>query len=251
MQKVICYILKNKIKIIFDQFDDDGYYSTEYNLMYQRKIKIYKGVDNILEFDVKKANQKSADISSYKPVITFFDSNQNFLFEKNGKINDDKDGLFSVIVTEEDLYDIRQQFVYFTVQMTSTNEHIICYTDSNFGVRGQAEIYNDSMPLPKETKIINSFFEGSGKLTSSSLDLADINLGSSVLYTLAFYPGTYTGTVKVLSTLDNNVNLGTNWVELESFEITSKIYKNYTGLFKFFKIELNINSGTFDKILVR
>jgi hypothetical protein len=250
MQKIISYKLKNRYKILLDGTD---VYDVEYCPMYQRNLKLYKGCDNIIVFDVKTANQKQADIEYYDPKVIFYNEYQVLLFEKLGEIDTDKPGLFTINVTEEDLFDFEPQFINFTVILNSSDEHLLCYTDANFNAKGKGQIYGDVMPLPKPTKVIDSFYINQDRVISSSINLADINNSTNMLYTVGFYPGTYTGTVYFYATLDTGVTYGTHWSLIDSFSITSntKLYKNYFGLFKHFKLELTTNHGTFEKVLIR
>ena len=58
MQKISSYLYPNRIQLLANLAS----FNVEYTNVYQRTIKIYKGVDNVLEFDIKNADQKRLDL---------------------------------------------------------------------------------------------------------------------------------------------------------------------------------------------
>jgi len=65
MQKISSYLYPNRITLLADLAG----FNVEYTNVYQRNLKIYKGVDNVIEFDIKNADQKRLDIA-ITPVVT-------------------------------------------------------------------------------------------------------------------------------------------------------------------------------------
>ena len=60
MQKISTYLYPNRIELLADLAG----FTTEYTNVYQRTLKIYNGIDNTLEFDMKNADQKRIDLST-------------------------------------------------------------------------------------------------------------------------------------------------------------------------------------------
>jgi len=54
MQKISSYLYSNRIQLMADVIVLDSAYPVEWKIVYQRPIKIYKGVDNVIELDVKE-----------------------------------------------------------------------------------------------------------------------------------------------------------------------------------------------------
>ena len=65
MRKISSYLYPNRIELLANVAG----FTTEYTNVYQRTVKIYKGVDNVIEFDIKNADQKRIDLSE-NPVLT-------------------------------------------------------------------------------------------------------------------------------------------------------------------------------------
>jgi hypothetical protein len=60
MQKIQSYLYPNRIIVTADLAG----FTTEYKNVYQRTVKIYQGVDNVIEFDIKNADQKRVDLTT-------------------------------------------------------------------------------------------------------------------------------------------------------------------------------------------
>jgi hypothetical protein len=60
MQKIQSYLYPNSIIVTAYLAG----FSTEYKNVYQRNIKIYKGINNVIEFDIKNADQKRIDLTT-------------------------------------------------------------------------------------------------------------------------------------------------------------------------------------------
>ena len=68
MQLVPRYLVKNKINII----SDDAGLLTEYRPVYQRTIKISRGINNVIQFKLLNADQKPVTVTQ-TPVFVVFD----------------------------------------------------------------------------------------------------------------------------------------------------------------------------------
>jgi len=85
MQKTYRYLAKNKIIVVADL---NGFV-TEYKPVYQRTLEVYKGIDNLLYFEVKNHDQKNVDLDGYTPTLVVFDENNNMVLKKSGTVLDD------------------------------------------------------------------------------------------------------------------------------------------------------------------
>lgn len=85
MQKNFTYLLKNKIIIVADI---QGFV-TEYRPVYQKSIKVSKGIDNVLEFEVKNHDQKPVSLLNYTPKFIAFNESKVMVLEKDGTVLDD------------------------------------------------------------------------------------------------------------------------------------------------------------------
>lgn len=76
MQKISTYLYPNRIELLADLAG----FTVEYTNVYQRNIKIYNGIDNVLEFDIKNADQKRIDLSTLTQIeLNIMDAQGNAL----------------------------------------------------------------------------------------------------------------------------------------------------------------------------
>ena len=60
MQKISSYLYSNRIVINLDLASSP----VEWRIVYQRNVKLYKGYDNIIELDIKNAEQRRFNVSA-------------------------------------------------------------------------------------------------------------------------------------------------------------------------------------------
>jgi hypothetical protein len=100
MQLVPRYLVNNRTVVVLDEAG----FTVEFRPVYQRNLYVYKGIDNVLQFQVKNADQKPVNITSYTPRFVAFDENSNQVLDINGVLlNDDSSatrGTFKVIIPE-------------------------------------------------------------------------------------------------------------------------------------------------------
>lgn len=97
MQKTYRYLANNKVVIVADLAG----FVTEYRPVYQRTLEVYKGIDNLLYFEVKNHDQKNVDLTSYTPTIVVFDENQNMVIKKTGTVLDDTKTVSTTVADSE------------------------------------------------------------------------------------------------------------------------------------------------------
>src|SRR5210317_231018 len=146
MQLTPRYLVKNKTNIIANEAG----FITEYRSVYTRQIKIFKGIDNVLEFRVLNADQKPIDIRSYTPVIMLFDENQNLVIQHDCTVLDigttETKGKCKVTISENDLLNLKQQYLSYSIHLNSSIGNVLTYSDSYFENKGK--IYLDGQSLP-------------------------------------------------------------------------------------------------------
>ena len=120
------YLVNNKITLVAN---GEGFV-TEYRPVYQKQIEVFKGIDNTLEFRVLNADQKPVNVAPFTPKFVAFDENGKQVIEHDGSVNqlDDSSasrGKFTVTITENDMLNIKQQFLRYNVYLVdSTNKKI-------------------------------------------------------------------------------------------------------------------------------
>lgn len=140
MQKIQVYLYPNRITVLADL---DNLTNTEWRIVYQRTVKIYKGIDNIIEIEVKNNDQKRVEIGVSEIKLVLMDQQRNFINTYTAQSLEDSTivGLARITIPASDINDLDPQFLKFAVyQVNTIFQNILTYTDSQFGALGTIQL---------------------------------------------------------------------------------------------------------------
>ena len=237
---------------------------TEYKPVYQNQLKVYKGIDNVLEFKLVNADQKALDISSYTPKFLAFDEKDALVIEHDGVSIQTSDsttftnkGVFKVTITENDLLNLESQYIKYTIYLVdSSSDKILTYTNSHFGAHNIIYVADDAFPGPLKTTSISTFTENNDVWYSESIDAQPGINGNEALHTAAIYTDSYSGSVDIQTTLENQVTHTTDWATVKTISFTGSetqpVYANFNGVFSHIRVSASANPASkITNILVR
>lgn len=237
---------------------------TEYRQVYQNQLKVYKGIDNVLEFKLVNADQKAMDISSYTPKFVAFDENNVMIIEHDGVSLQTTDstvftnkGVFKITVTENDLLNIEAQYLKFSIYLVDNNsDKVLTYTNSHFGAHNTIYVADDAFPGPLKTASISTFTENNDVWYSETIDAQPGINGNEALHTATIYTDEYTGDVQIQTTLENQITNTTDWATIKTVNFsgseTKPKYVNFNGVFSHIRVAATANpADKITKILVR
>ena len=256
MQLIPRYLVSNRTTIVAN----DAGFITEYRPVYQRHIKIYKGIDNVLQFKVLNHDQKPVDITAKTPKFVVFDQNKTMVIERDATVTDDGStttrGNCKVTVTENDLLNLPHQFLSYNIYLVdSNNEKTLTYTDDHFGNDGVLHLDDQAFPGPAKTAEVSTFTEDNSAWYSETIDAQPGINGNEALHTASYNTSSYVGDIIVQGTLDNSVSSETNWFDITSTTIGASAtltYVNFTGVFSYLRFKASANpADKITKILVR
>ena len=126
MQLVPRYLVTNRTVVV----SDDTGNITEYNKVYQRNIKIAKGIDNIIRFEIKNHDHKPVSIlNTYTPYVEVFTEDNILLKKYIGTIKETSTpsfkGQFEINVTSSDTLNLDGQYLSYTVYLSVTQARLI------------------------------------------------------------------------------------------------------------------------------
>lgn len=260
MQLTPRYLVSNRTILVADVAG----FITEYRPVYSRQLKVYKGIDNVLEFRLMNADQRPINTSAYTPKFFAFDENNNLVIEREGVILDDgssgSKGLFTVTITENDLLNLKQQYLKYNVYMLdANNERVLTYSHSNFD--NDATIFVDArtFPGPREPHSITTFLRVAPETQewiSETVDAQPSLNGNEALHTAAVYTNGYIGDVVIQATLDNTVSVSSYWADIATLEFdgteSEPVPINFNGVFSHLRIKAYADpADTVTKILIK
>jgi len=160
MQKIQSYLYPNRVILIAILAG----FTVENTIVYAKTVKIYKGVDNVIQFDVQNADQKRLDLVN-TPLVTnlkmnVMDMSGNALPNSPYTVsNTSITGIGTVTIPHTDLVNINHQYLQYSVTATDTNSNTIpLYTDSRFSAVGKIEVIGYATPTPHATTIYDRFY---------------------------------------------------------------------------------------------
>ena len=232
--------------------------------MYSRQLNVYKGIDNVLEFRLLNADQKPLDVDRYTPKFVAFDENKNMIIERDGvnlQVGDSSSytnkGLFSVTITENDLLNVKDQFLTYNVYLVDYDEtKVLTYANEWFDSAGIIKVSGNAFPGPSDSYSIDTFIEDNSVWYSEVIDAQPGINGNEALHTAAVYTDSYIGDIVVQGTLENQVTGTTAWADITTETLTGSETEptpiNFNGVFSFLRIKTTANpANTISKILVR
>lgn len=256
MQLIPRYLVKNRTTIIANEAG----FVTEYKPVYTRQLKVYKGIDNVLEFRLLNADQKPIDVSAYTPKFQAFDENKSLIIEHDGTavVGDDSAatrGLFTVTITDNDLLNVKQQYLNYNIHLVDANgDASLTYSTAYFENSGTIYVSAEAFPGPRATYSINTFTEVTEDTPywkSETLNAEPGINGNEALHTAVIYTDSYVGDVTVQATLDNTITESSAWADITTVSFTGSELQpkpiNFNGVYSFLRFKASANPA--DKIL--
>ena len=226
MQKISSYLYPNKINVVADS----AVFPIRWKIMYQSRIKLYQGVDNVLTIDVKTADQKRIDISGMNLKMSIMDVNGQAVV-RLPVVPTSTLGLATVTVPEPALIYLTPQFLTFSIYKVNEDAtKNLMYADANFGAVGQMELIGSAVPIDPEPRYITRFNPITNTtvtpyLTTYYSDAVEITKPNFLApqeneaLALEFETQLLQAEVSIQFTKDSVISSATEWETIETFTI--------------------------------
>jgi hypothetical protein len=232
--------------------------------VYNRNLKIYRGVDNRIDIQVRNADQKASNVTGSTLVFNLVSKDtRNLVLQKDFLDMDMSSGKVTVTLTEKELLDLDNGFYSYSIvkEVRSTvdstdyqvTSRIPLYVDSQYDTVGTLEVAGDVYGDIVNSVVIdtfnytNPFTQGDDTPSWFESAIIDTNLESTgnTLHTFQFYSTNYTGSVMIQGNVDNQgaTPRESKWVDIESVDLTTTSYKNIQGKWNWLRIK-HIPSGS-------
>ena len=269
------YLYVNKLDVFTTPTDT---WSTErYRRVYNRNLKIFRGVDNRIDIQVRNSDQKASNIAGSTLVFNLVSQDtKDLVLQKDFTAMDLATGKVTVIITADELLDLNTGFYNYSIvkEVRSTvdstdytvTSKMPLYMDSQYAAVGTLEITGDVYGGVADSVNVstfnytNPFTQGEDEpfpwYVSEIIDARPNTSPAYPIHTFQFYTTNYTGTVEIQVSLDAQgaTPRETKWTTVATVDLLAERYKNVTGKYNWFRIKhipaLN-NTGTVDKILYR
>ena len=183
--------------------------------MYNNTIKIHKGIDDKIAFNVYDENRRLASISHLTLSLNIIDANTGVLvLTKVPVIRDDVKGTLDVTFSWGETANLDAGLYEFSITTTDTaDESSALYTDLAQSAIGTIEILDNILPSPSETLSVSSFTVNGTRHESNALSASPNRSYQSSNHTCAVYTTTYTGKLYVEGSHD--LTAPTNWFGID------------------------------------
>ena len=258
MQTVSRYLLSNMVIAYIN-----GYHGRN-SKVYDRQLKIYKGVSNPITFTFKNEDQKSQFVDSKTFEFNLIDTETHrSVLTRNLTILDDGSSILtkgraSVTLTEGDLLGLDAKFYSYSIREVATDgSRTVTFTDTAYNSAGTAEVLAGGYPQFADSESIINFTKSGSTSTSSAIDARPGMNDNSALHTVAVYPVNFAGTLVIQGTMVSTAPTDADYFEISSNAITTTdtiAYYNFTGVLQYVRFRWTNNSGNtgvIDKILYR
>jgi hypothetical protein len=235
MQKISFYLLPNRIKVTTDVAG----FNTELRQVYQRKIRLYKGIDNTIEFEVKNADGRKDVVADYEIVAKFFDNERKNVFTITGSPLAGKPGLMAITVPADTIAMLDPQLLSMAAFLRNDNEERMLYSDADFNLALTVELnngYNEIDEFIEELTVFSWQFDRKRFISEIGNFGTKINDDYSTAPLRAMsvsYEGDYQDIIEVYATKDKSTDPMGRWVRLEDWDTRIEETKIYEGDYRF------------------
>jgi len=250
MQLIPSYLYSNRV----DVYTNLGSWTIErYQKVYQRNLKLYRGVDNRLDFQIRNGQEKAQPIPNLSVVFNLVGvESKELVVQKDCTIVDADLGRVFVMLAESDMEGILAgHYNYSLFTQNSAGVKTVVYGDSQYGATGTVDVFGYAFgePLPSAESPLR---DGVDPRVTDEFDAKPSFNSNAGLHTFAFYTTDYIGTIELQATMEEES--GDNWVTLETVNLDNQpiSYKNVTGVWSRLRVkETSVTEGTLDNVLYR
>jgi len=261
MQSNNIYYYVNSVDVLLDL---DPAVTTRNRVVYQRTIKLYKGVDNTLQFKFKNSDQKPVNITGWDVNFNIIsDVDAVSILSKIATGVDLVKGIVTVTLTELDLIDLEREHYNYTLSVTDPLTGVTkpVYVDDNYDARGELLILSGSYPTFVPSIEVGLPSPNSGSIITTAIHAESPSRQTSVNHTVQFNFDNFTGDIAVQTTLDSlppngntSGNVSLSWATLTTLPFTTQNtpdYYNFDGVFTAVRFEITPAAGEVKSILYR
>jgi len=255
MQIISVYLYPNKVKAYTNAFSN--WTSERYRRVYNHNLKVYRGVDNRIDFQVRNADEKVQTITG--SVVVFSLSNREtgeLIVQKDCTVQSSQTGQVYTTLSEFDMRSLESgQYLYClhseirTViddgNYTVSNKKPM-YIDSQYGVNAVLEVYGDVFGEPLASIVVDAFredvnyddLEKEPTFISSLIEANPQLTSPQSVHTFQFNLTSFYGTIIIEASQSEGASPGV-WIEVDKFESADEniLYKNVVGKYNWFRIK--------------
>jgi len=236
------YLYQQKQQVLLPA-TDGSYFQRRWQPVYAKKLKVNRGVDNVILFEFINQDQKPVNISgstiTYRMMSTDGDE---LLIAKDLVTLNALHGRAKVTLTSEELDNIEEQTATWSLERASGNLYEAVFTDAYSAGRGQVEIVDSVYPDFVESTILE-LPEPTIKRSASNGDRNYTSMAYTANNTLTTFQldfDNFTGNVVAQG---SETQIGPDWYDIGSQTVytnqNTRSYINIDGRHNWIRFQLN------------
>jgi hypothetical protein len=240
MQSINVFYYPNAVDV---QWNNDPTLTLRNRVMYQRTVKLYKGVDNVIRFTFKNQDQHVVNITGWDVTFNLIsDDEGSIIVRKPVTVIDANVGVVTATITELDLIDLNNEFYNYSLSITDPygSEQVV-YTDDNYDARGEIQLLSGHYPTFKPSINVQLPTNSNSNVITSTITSDTPTRQLSAHHTAQFFFNDFTGSIMVQGTLDSlppngntSGNVSLSWATISSIgyaDQTVTDYHNWDGVY--------------------
>lgn len=225
-----------------------------YQTVYAKTLKLHKGVDNRLQFQLINQDQKPINVTGKELSFRIIsDDGTKLLFSKMLTNVVALNGIVQLDTIDTDLIDIESQYCHYSIEISDNTTDFAVFVDHNSGARGKLHIVDSVMPNFTPSNLINVPNHQLPTLTGPAVtyysSIFSAREGFNV--TAQVYFDNYSGTVQVQGSTVADVD----WYEIGTVKTyTEKMDSdsfNITGFHPYMRFKFVSTGGDATQIYTR
>lgn len=242
------YIPREKIVMTY------GNSTRRYQTVYAKTMKLHKGIDNRLQFQLLNQDQKPIDTTGKTLFFRIISEDGNqLLFSKILTNVFALNGILQLDILYTEIIDIPTQYCFYTLEINDGDLDLPVFTDSNSGARGRLQIVDSILPNFTPSNLVNVPNHQLPTLTGPAVTYYSSIFSSREGYTVTaqLYFDNYTGTVQ----LQGSTVVDNDWYDVgDMMTYTSQMdcdYMNISGYHPYMRIKFVSTGGDTKQIYTR
>jgi len=262
MQSISVYLYSNSIDVFTNA--QAAWKTERYRRVYNRNIKIFRGVDNRIDLQIKNSDERRAEIATASTVVfNLVDrDSQKIVLQKDCITVSATTGRFYVTVLESELIDIEPGFYQYSLVLETRTDrgdgtYVISdrnplYIDSQYNALATIEILGSVSGEAQPSTEVKEFsfrpsFDASFQdyYISSIISARPRSTNPQTLHTFQFNCTEYSGTVSIEASISESSDPD-DWTDVNTQIIDNEniFYTNVTGKYNWFRIKHTPDSST-------
>lgn len=261
MQSLFVYYYPNTVEV---QLNLDPTTRLRNYFMYKRTVKVYKGIDNIIQFVFKNSENKPVNITGWNVNFNIISDEEGaIVFSQPVTVIDANVGIVTTTIGELALIDLNNVQYNYSLSITNqtTGQEQVVYTDDNYGARGEIELLDGHYPTFKPSINVTLPTSSNTNIVTSSVAADTPARQQSAHHSAQFYFAAFTGTINVQATLDpippngwSGANTSISWSSVSTLSFatqTTNTYFNWDGVYSACRFVITPTIGSVTKIYYR